>query len=244
MYLFRILERKKKIPIAMKPKDLKSPFSRGENDIFLQNGVLFIPKLLVSKSAFSFPGFSAPECFGNENPIHIEYCSGNGNWIVQKAMEHPEKNWVAVEMKFKRAQKIWSKKNNCGLDNLMIICGEGLAATRRFILDSSIEGVYVNFPDPWPKKRHAKNRLIAEPFVEEVRRILQPSKNLVLVTDDADYSEQMIEVTLSNSAFSSYYAAPHYLLNPENYGYSYFDALWRGQGKTIRLHQFVKEPIC
>jgi tRNA (guanine-N7-)-methyltransferase len=228
----------------MKPKDLRSPFARGEKMRFLlQDGVLYLPKLVCEESAFSFPGFSSSECFGNDNPICIEYCSGNGNWIVERAQQMPHKNWVAVEMKFKRVQKIWSKKQNHHLHNLFIFCGEALEATRRFINDASVEEVYVNFPDPWPKKRHAKNRLIQEPFISEVQRILKPSGSLTLVTDDIPYSEQMIETVLAEKSFSSRCPAPYYQLNPENYGASYFDTLWREKGKDIRFHQFIKEHI-
>lgn len=206
----------------------------------IEDRVWFVPEMDSEDKTFRFPGWEDPALFGNDNPVSVEYCSGNGDWIVKRAKEEKERNWVAVEVKFQRVRKIWSKLKNEGLQNLVVICGEGLKVTKSYFPSGSIDSLYVNFPDPWPKRRHAKNRIVREEFVEEAARITRCHGELTLVTDDPAYSLQMIDKVLCNPAFSSLIPAPHYVTERDNYGASWFEALWREKGKAIRFHQFRK----
>lgn len=225
----------------MKPKDLKRPFSWDERKVLLNDRVLYVPDYYDQYDTFKFPGWEDEQIFGNTNPVYVEYCSGNGTWIAKKAQEEPSCNWVAIEMKFERVRKIWSKIKNLKLDNLFIICGEGLTITSRYFDDEAVDKVFVNFPDPWPKKRHAKHRIIQPPFTNEVNRILKDKGEFTVVTDDPTYSEQICEVLQGSSNYKSIYPSPHYATELEGYGTSFFDQLWREKGKTIRYHQYLKE---
>lgn len=224
----------------MKPEDLKSPFTWDERQILIKDRVWFVPDYYEHYETFQFPGWTDPEIFGNEAPVYVEYCSGNGSWAAAKALAHKEVNWVAVEKKFWRVRKIWSKIKNRKLGNLFAICGEGWNLTRRYIPDASVDRVFINFPDPWPKQRHAKHRIIQPQFLDEMRRILKPDGVITFVTDDPPYSEWTIDAFSKHAAFSSCYAAPYYLTELPEYGSSYFEELWRGKGKAIRYHQFKK----
>jgi tRNA (guanine-N7-)-methyltransferase len=170
----------------------------------------------------------------------IEYCSGNGAWIAAKAVENPHINWIAVEKKFPRVRKIWSKIKNLNLKNLVVVCGEAHNATRRYFPHESFTAAYINFPDPWPKKRHDKNRLIQPAFVDEIYRVLQADSVFTLVTDDPVYSTLMLEEMNQHAGFKCCHPHPFYLTEMEGYGTSYFDQLWREKGKSIRYHQFLK----
>lgn len=110
--------------------------------------------------------------FGNSRPIVIEYCSGNGQWICNQAKNNPHLNWVAVEKRFDRARKIWGGLHRENLTNLIVICAEAVVYTRYYMPRSSVSELYVNFPDPWPKLRHAKHRLIRSEFLKEVEKTL------------------------------------------------------------------------
>mgnify|MGYP002789935694 CR=1 FL=1 len=228
----------------MRPEDLKSPFTWDQRHIVIQDRVWYIPAQYEEYTSFSFPGWVHPQLFDQERPICIEYCSGNGAWIAAKAQAHPEFNWVAIERKFERVRKIWSKIKNFNLKNLLIVCGEGFSATQHYFPTSSIQSVFINFPDPWPKKRHAKHRLIQAPFVNEIYRILQPNGVLTMVTDDEPYSKIMIDVLLRQvNGFQSLFSNPYYVNDYSDYGTSYFEDLWRQKGKTIRYHAFRKMAV-
>ena len=222
----------------MNPKNLKYPFSWKDRKPYLDDKVLYIPDYYTAHQEWTFPGWQS--LFGNANPVHIEYCSGNGLWIINKAKEFPEKNWVAVEWQFERARKIWSKMKNEGLSNLLIVAGEAVTFTKEYLPSHEIAEAYVNFPDPWPKERHAKNRLFQELFISQLARILCPQGKLIVATDDHDYSIQISEKVRENISFSSKFDMPYYVTEWPGYGDSYFDHLWRSQGKKIHYFQFER----
>jgi len=224
----------------MKPKDFRAPFTFAERRVLLRDQVLCIPANYSDWDSYTFPGWQA--IFGNENPVHIEYCSGNGSWIVDRAKRNPNQNWVAVEKRYDRVAKIWSKIQNQGLTNLLCIWGEAETATRVYLPKDSVSTIYINFPDPWPRKRHHKHRLMKVSFVEEMRRILLPGGQLTLVTDDAEYSDFATQELLQ-SPLNSLHADPYYIRELEGYGTSYFEELWREKGREIRYHQWEKARV-
>ena len=224
----------------MRPKHLKSPFKWADRHVILHDRVLFVPPYCIEYDSYQFPGWDHSTIFGNDNPVIVEYCTGNGAWIAEKARAHPDRNWVAVEIRFDRVQKIWAKVKNFQLPNLLVICGEGHLATRLYFPEQSVKETYINFPDPWPKNRHAKHRLVQSAFLQQVHRILRSEGSLILATDDPTYSDLFIEEMLAQTGFQSCYPAPYYCNDWPDYGTSYFDTLWRDQGRDIRYHQFQK----
>lgn len=224
----------------MKPEDLKSPFRWETRCVMMHDRIWYIPEYYDKYDAYSFPGWNDPLFFGNDRPVKVEYCSGNGTWIAAKALQHPEINWVAVEKRFVRARKIWSKIKNYQLNNLIVICGEAGLATRQYFPTESINEVFINFPDPWPKLRHAKHRLIQPAFIQEIWRTLQKNSYWTFVTDDEEYSKLLLEEMSSFKGFKSQYPAPFYVTEFPDYGTSYFEELWREKGRMIRYHQFSK----
>ena len=224
----------------MKPKNLKYPFSWEERKPTIFDRVFFVPEYFHDYQSFSFPNWNDKEIFGNDLPVLVEYCSGNGTWIAEKALKNPEFNWVAIEKKFERARKIWSKIKNFNISNLFVICGEGLITTKNYFPENTLSEVFINFPDPWPKNRHAKNRLINNNFVFELSRVLKEGGKLSIVTDDISYSEEIILTLGANSDFKSLNPDPFFTTEVDNYGHSYFENLWKSLGKVIRYHQYHK----
>jgi tRNA (guanine-N7-)-methyltransferase len=224
----------------MKAENLKFPTAWDDRHVLISDRVWYVPVRLGKQKLFTFPGWEHPDIFGNTNPVCVEYCSGNGAWITAKAARFPHLNWVAVEMKFDRVRKIWARGKRMGLTNLFIVSGEAYNATKLYFPTNSISDIYINFPDPWPKQRHFKNRLIQTPFLDEVCRILLVGKTLTFVTDDPDYSDWTINKFVAHSSYVSEYGFPYYQMMLEDYGTSYFEELWRDKGKVIRYHRFKK----
>lgn len=223
----------------MKASDLKFPTAWDDRHVLIKDRVWYVPvRIGDHQKPFVFPGWEHPDLFGNSNPVCVEYCSGNGAWIASKAEQFPHLNWVAVEMKFDRVRKTWGNLKRRGLNNLVIVCGEAYNATKLYFPAGSIADVYINFPDPWPKLRHAKNRIIQTPFLDEMHRILPGGKAVTFVTDDPDYSEWTINKFAAHPGFVSAYPPPYYGTECADYGSSYFEQLWRDKGKVIRYHRF------
>ena len=140
----------------MHPKELKIPCSWEDRKPCLLDQLLYIPNYYQDHDKVDFE----LSFFKNDNPIMIEYCSGNGQWIIEKAMSNKEFNWIAVEKDFGRIHKIWNKMKDKNLENLFIVFGEAYIFTHFYLLKDTVSSIFVNYPDPWPKRKHAKNRLI------------------------------------------------------------------------------------
>ncbi len=219
----------------MKPKDLKAAFSWEERRPLIADRIFHVPHYYDKHDAFPFPGWEDPSLFGNSNPICVEYCTGNGAWITERAKRFPELNWVAVEIRYDRIRKIWSKIKNENLPNLIAVCGEAATFTKHYVSDHSIEEVYINFPDPWPKEKHEKHRLMKKPFLDELGRILKPEKQVIFVSDDPMYLESTETIFSEHPRFSMKCKRTDF---PE-YGTSWFETLWRRKGKQINYLQFI-----
>jgi tRNA (guanine-N7-)-methyltransferase len=222
----------------MKPKNLKPPLTWEQRRPLIHDRILFVPQYYDQHHEWSFPGWEHPEIFGRSAPIEVEYCSGNGLWIIEKALAHPERNWVAVERQFERVRKIWSKRHNLSLTNLFIVCGEALTFMRFYVPNRSFAAVYINFPDPWPKEKHAKNRLLQEPFITQMARASAFGAKATIVTDHFDYTTQITQAMLTNPLWNPCFPKPYFVTEWENYGTSYFDALWREQGLAVYYMQY------
>jgi len=223
----------------MKPKDLKFPYRWEDRKPLILDKVFFIPKLYDPCEEIDLPAF-----FELRAPTWIEYCSGNGAWIIEKAKAHPEKNWIAVEKRFERVQKIWSKMKNEKIDNLFIVCGEALNFTSHYVPGDYFEGIYINFPDPWPKARHAKHRLLQNSFIAQMARVSKKNAKVVIVTDHQEYVGRICEEFLAHLDWTPVFPEPYFVTEWEGYGSSYFDNLWRLRGMTIHYLQFSNKKAA
>jgi tRNA (guanine-N7-)-methyltransferase len=178
--------------------------------------------------------------FPKQQPVAIEYCSGNGTWIAAQAKAHPEINWVAVERRFDRVRQICSKRKNEGLPNLAVVWGEAEIFSAHFLTDASIDAVFINFPDPWPKKKHAHKRIMRPDFIEDLQRILKTSGILTFVTDDPDFASSTREIMRVEAGLGNLYPELGYANELPDYGNSTFEALWRSKGKQIFYHRYAR----
>jgi len=223
----------------MKPKDFQPLHSFGQRCVYIHDRVWHVPMFYDRYEDFRFPGWGDPQLFGNDHPLYVEYCSGNGTWIAERAQQHPASNWVAVEKRYDRVRKIWAKIKNLKLNNLLAVWAGAEIVTRHYFLADSVDGIFINFPDPWPKTRHHKHRLMQDAFIQDLQRVMKPTATLMLVTDDVTYSDQSIDV-LRSGGFTSRYQSPYYVEQVDGYGTSFFDTLWREHGRSIRYHEFTR----
>ncbi len=201
---------------------LRYPFDWEHRRPMFHNDVFFVPEYYTKHSSDKFTNLQT--YFGNKNPMNIEYCSGNGEWIIDKALKHPNINWIGVEMWFARVKKIYAKMIKNSLKNLLIVSGEGYAFTKNYLQDCVIDNIFINFPDPWPKDKHAKHRLIQQAFVLELKRIAKKNGTATFVTDSVAYKNQMLNEMIGWNKIC---------YSQGDYGTSFFDRLWRSKGLEI-----------
>jgi tRNA (guanine-N7-)-methyltransferase len=132
--------------------------------------------------------------FGNENPVEMEIGMGKGTFLTEQAVAHPQINYFGIEWAnwFWRYASDRLRRHHCA--NARTVRAEAKYFLSEFVPDASISVLHIYFPDPWPKSRHHKRRLIQDPFMPIVRRILKPGGRLQIVTDHAEYFEQIDEV--------------------------------------------------
>ena len=139
--------------------------------------------------------------FPAAQPLEVELGSGDGSFLAQWAALCRETNLLGVERLLGRLRKIDRKGLRAGLTNLRLVRIEAAYFLEFLLPPRSAQAIHVYFPDPWPKRKHRKNRLINDAFTEIAARALAPGGTVFLRTDDADYFAQMTTVFGANKKF-------------------------------------------
>ncbi len=144
--------------------------------------------------------FSA--AFGRAAPVVLEIGFGNGNALAALAAQQPQNNYLGIEVHRPGVGQLLRRLHDERLANVRVLCADAKEVLARNIPDASLAAVYLLFPDPWPKQRHHKRRLVQPDFIELVRRKLKPGGVLHLATDWQDYAEHMQAVLGAASGFA------------------------------------------
>ncbi len=120
--------------------------------------------------------------FVNDNPLEIEIGMGKGNFIINKALNNPNVNYIGIEKYDSVIVRAVEKLANLSLPNLLLIKMDATEIDKVF--DKEIDKIYLNFSDPWPKNRHHKRRLTDEYFLKKYDRIFKNKKNIIFKTDN------------------------------------------------------------
>jgi len=132
--------------------------------------------------------------FGREAPTVLEIGFGMGETTQKIALARPDDNFLGVEVFNAGVGSLLRRIEESGLQNLRIVQHDAVEVVRDMIAPDTLAGVHVYFPDPWPKKRHHKRRLIQPPFVALLASRIKPGGYLHCATDWQEYAVQMLEV--------------------------------------------------
>lgn len=134
------------------------------------------------------------ELFGRFAPLEIEVGSGKGLFLQNAALAQPERDFLGVEVAFKYARFTAARLAKRKLKNAVALHGDGLRLFRERLAGGSAAAVHVYFPDPWWKSRHKKRRVLNEPFLIDVVRVLEAGGRLHFWTDVEEYFESTLEL--------------------------------------------------
>jgi tRNA (guanine-N7-)-methyltransferase len=132
--------------------------------------------------------------FPKAQPLEIELGCGDASFLLNYAKAHPERNFIGVERLSGRIRKLDRKGRRANLTNLRGVRIESGYFLEYLVPAHSAAALHIYFPDPWPKRKHLKNRFINERFPEIARRVLTPNGIVYLRTDHEDYFQQMLNV--------------------------------------------------
>jgi tRNA (guanine-N7-)-methyltransferase len=141
------------------------------------------------------------ELFPKPQPLEVELGCGDASFLVEYARRNPDRNFIGVERLLGRIQKLDRKGRRAGLANLRGVRIESSYLLQHLLPARSAVALHIYFPDPWPKKKHRRHRLINENFPTLARAALAAGGVVCLRTDDADYFQQMMEVFAANKEF-------------------------------------------
>jgi len=139
--------------------------------------------------------------FPKPQPVEVELGCGDASFLVEYARRNPERNFIGVERLLGRIQKLDRKGRRAGLANLRGVRIESSYFLQHLLPPRSAAALHIYFPDPWPKKKHRRHRLIGGSFPTLARAALASGGMVYLRTDDADYFHQMTEVFAASGEF-------------------------------------------
>jgi len=150
--------------------------------------------------------------FGRAAPRVLEIGFGMGDTTASIAAQHPDIDYVGVEVHTPGVGSLLKQVAERGLANVRVIQHDAVEVVEHMIAPDSLAGVHIFFPDPWPKKRHHKRRLVQAPFVRLLATRLKPGAGLHVATDWEDYAQQILEVLAAEPLLES--TAPGYAPRP------------------------------
>ncbi len=148
------------------------------------------------------------ELFSRRQPLEVELGCGDGSFLVNYAKRHPERNFIGVERLLGRLRKLDRKGRRAGLTNLRGVRIESAYFLEYLLPAHAVVALHIYFPDPWPKRKHEKHRLINERFPEIARQALAPGGLVYLRTDDQNYFEQIRRVFAADPGFRAVETSP------------------------------------
>jgi tRNA (guanine-N7-)-methyltransferase len=172
------------------------------------------------------------ELFGNSNPVEMEIGMGKGTFLVEQAKLHPETNFIGIEY----ARWYWryasDRIRRAKCPNVHTFGTEAVFFLTEYVPDASISVMHIYFPDPWPKKRHNKRRLVQEKFIPLLLRVLTPNGQVRIVTDHEDYFQQIDRVINGSGMKVIEYNRPGAAADGEFVGTN-FERKYRREGRPF-----------
>ena len=171
--------------------------------------------------------------FGRRAPRTVEIGFGNGDALAALAGREPERDFLGIEVYPPGVGRLLARCHEAGLGNVRVAMADALDVLEHRLAPASLEEILVWFPDPWPKKRHHKRRLVQPGFAALVRRALRPGGRLHLATDWEPYAEHMLEVLGAHPGFSNCAAPERFMPRHERRIETRFENRGRRRGHRV-----------
>ncbi len=182
--------------------------------------------------------------FGREAPVLFEIGFGNGEFLADLAARRPECNILGAELAVFAVRQGAYRLHQAGAKHAKLVIGDVRPFLRLALAPGALGVIHVNYPDPWPKSRHANRRLLRPEILREMARALTPEDpgrpvgRLEIATDHADYARE-IAAALPLAGFRATHDAP-WLAQRADFYETKYERKWRAEGKP--LHYFIHEP--
>ncbi len=178
--------------------------------------------------------------FGNPNPLALEIGCGIGDFIAKTASERLDTNFIAIDFYNKGCYKTCRRIDGGGLSNVRVLREEARQFIAERIPRESLCAVYINCPDPWPKKKHRKRRLVNRSFMEFLDDYLAPGADFFFATDFDDYGIDVAGMMAGLEGFRNQLAPDLFRHEMESYHLSKYMRKFMAEGKKIYFVHYKK----
>lgn len=163
-------------------------------------------------------------------PLEVDLGCGDGSFLLEMAKHHPERDFLGVERLLGRVRKVCNKLTRRGLANARVLRLESRYTVEWLLPESAVSRLHLLCPDPWPKVRHHRRRIIQPEFLEAVHRALVPGGEFLFMTDHDDYFEWTAEMV---GRFPGFEILPW---DEDSFFYpkTDFQVQWENEGKTVK----------
>jgi tRNA (guanine-N7-)-methyltransferase len=191
---------------------------------------------------FSQLPLELPQLFGRSAPVTLEIGFGNGDNLAQLARAHPERDFLGVEVHRAGVGRLLLALENEALSNVRIVCHDAVEVLALQLPPGCLHEILILFPDPWPKKRHHKRRLLQGAFAELAASRLVPGGLLRLATDWQPYALEMLEVLNAVSGLENLAAGGAYVPRPQEREPTRFERRGERLGHEVWDLAFRRRP--
>ena len=191
-------------------------------------------EFVVNPRETGFVRLDFEQLFGNRHPVVVEIGSGKGRFLIGSAHEEPDLNFIGIEKSLHYHRVIRDRVGKRGLRNVRLINHDAFLVLQKMFGDDSVAEIHIYFPDPWPRKREQKRRIIRPEALAEMSRVLAPGGSGVYVTDHCEYFEAA--APLIAQVFASETRIP----GPADPPRTNYEAKYRAEGREIYEVQFRK----
>ncbi len=171
--------------------------------------------------------------FARRAPLEIEIGAGKGDFILEYASANPEKNFLAIELSGTVGQLLAVRCGRAELPNVRVARMDARALVNLMLPDASVAAFHIYYPDPWPKERHIKHRMVSPWFVRNLARALAPDGAIYAASDVKEWAEEIFAM-LEAGAFR------RIVKEPPGAKRSGFGRKYMAQGKPVYFASFVK----
>lgn len=196
-----------------------------------------VPGRWLYQPASWFEPLAVASMFGRSAPLEVELGSGDGSFLVAWAGRHQERDFLGVERLLGRIRKIDRKAQRAGLTNVRGLRIEAGYCLEYLLPIGGVAALHIYFPDPWPKRRHRRYRLVQERFVFLAQRVLANGGWVHLRTDHGEYFEQMRSVFGSSPLFEEAPTDPQLAAE-----WTDFEREFRARGVGTHLASYRRRP--
>jgi tRNA (guanine-N7-)-methyltransferase len=173
-------------------------------------------------------------------PLVVEIGFGRGEFLLELAQRAPEQAFVGVEVSYKRALKMARRLARLPIANVAIVEGRAEDVLRDALEDASVACFWLNFPDPWPKKRHARRRFVQADALALLARRLVPGGLLRIATDDPDYAEWIDAHLAGAPELLNCYAPDRWRPAVPDRPATAYELEWRALGRSFHFFEYAR----